>query len=329
MGKFENPRIDFERLIRRILEIFEGEKEGNIEFNIVQGPLGADRLDFVLRDSYHSGVRNYSTVALDRIVRNSYVKEMDGKKILCYDVKVIDDVYSFLFGRFMMYKNVYFHKTSRAVDLMIQELLNLADEILDLRSKVEEPREFLNLTDDYIFVMIERESRMNKNDPKVRKAKDLLHRIKRRDLWKMVAEYPFITTGVDPGIVAESIGVNVLSGVKKKLMEILQNGKYDEKDEEELKDLLKNFDEYFRIDTPYKLTLFHPVEFDTTKVFLYDSKRDKIMSFSDFGRRSPAYNLAVPTLFQIVRIYVTKDIREMLRKYSLLPMENMDITTRW
>ena len=329
VGKFEEPKKDFKNLIRKILDIFEGEKEGSIEFNMVQGPLGADRLDFVLRDSYHSGVRNYSTVALDRIVRNSYVKEINGKRILCYDVKVIDDVYSFLFGRFMMYKNVYFHKTSRAVDLMIQELLHLADDVLNLQAMVENPKDFLKLTDDYIFVMMEEKAKEIKNDPNLARIRELLDRISRRDLWKMVAEYPFSTTGVDPGIIAESMGTKIRSEMRNRLSGLLQSGNYDEKDEQILKEIFENFDDYFKVDTPYKLTLFHPIEFDTTKVFLYDSKRDKIMSFSDFERKFPAYNLAAPTLLQIVRIYVTKDIREILKKYSLIPSEDMDITTRW
>ncbi|RKX54682.1 MAG: HD domain-containing protein [Thermotoga sp.] len=328
MGKFENPERDFENLVRKILEIFRGEEEGSIEFNIVQGPLGADRLDFVLRDSYHSGVRNYSTVALDRIVRNSYVKRINGKEILCYDIKVMDDVYSFLFGRFMMYKNVYFHKTSRAVDLMIQELLNLADEILNLQSMVEDPRKFLKLTDDYIFTMMkEMVEREGESDPRLRRVKELLRRIDRRDLWKMIAEYPLSTKGVDPGIFAESVGEKITSEIKSRLIELLESGKYDEDDEDILRDIVGNFNDYFRIDTPYRLTLFHPVEFDTTKVFLYDSKKDRIMSFSDFERKYPF--LTTPTLLQIVRIYATRDIREILRKYSLIPEDNMNITTRW
>ncbi|HDM69776.1 MAG TPA: HD domain-containing protein [Thermotogales bacterium] len=328
MGKFENPERDFENLVRKILEIFRGEEEGSIEFNIVQGPLGADRLDFVLRDSYHSGVRNYSTVALDRIVRNSYVKRINGKEILCYDIKVMDDVYSFLFGRFMMYKNVYFHKTSRAVDLMIQELLNLADEILNLQSMVEDPRKFLKLTDDYIFTMMkEMVEREGESDPRLRRVKELLRRIDRRDLWKMIAEYPLSTKGVDPGIFAESVGEKITSEIKSRLVELLESGKYDEDDEDILRDIVRNFNDYFRIDTPYRLTLFHPVEFDTTKVFLYDSKKDRIMSFSDFERKYPF--LTTPTLLQIVRIYATRDIREILRKYSLIPEDNMNITTRW
>ena len=48
-----------ERLFDEIIGVFEGESEGTVEFNVVQGPLGADRIDFILRDSYHSGTRTF------------------------------------------------------------------------------------------------------------------------------------------------------------------------------------------------------------------------------------------------------------------------------
>lgn len=348
---------DIENLCVQINNVFKGEKTGSIEFNIVQGPLGADRLDFVLRDSYHSGVRNYSTVALDRIVRNSFIKRYENEEILCYDVKVIDDIYSFLFGRFMMYKNVYFHKTSRAVDLMIQELLNTVYEPLNLREFVFDLNKFEDLTDDYIINrviiefdrIVERKSKIIKDRHKVVrnkilsleipeltktetliiKAYNILERISRRDLWKMVLELPFTTTGIDPSAVAESVGENAIEEIKKRIERVIKRNEAKRNELNMLKKILKNLRDIFKIDTPYKLTLFHPSEFDSTKVFLYNSKDDKICRFSDFESNSPSYRLTLGNLIQLVRIYVTEDIRQILKKYSLIPESNTNTTTRW
>jgi len=351
---------DIEDLCSKINKVFEGEKAGSIDFNIVQGPLGADRLDFVLRDSYHSGVKNYSTVALDRIVRNSYIRKYGNEDILCYDIKVIDDIYSFLFGRFMMYKNVYFHKTSRAVDLMIQELLRLVDEPLNLKKLVLDFNSFEELTDGYIVntiinefnkiidekakdagvevesvkkkILCEEPNDLNltKKEISIIKAYKLLDKISKRDLWKMILELPFTITGVDPSTVAESVGENAIKKMKEKLKAILKNSKIEEDDLEVLQRIFKHFEKLFRIDTPYKLTLFHLSEFDSTKVFLYDSKNDKVYRFSDFENKYPSYRLTLNNLIQLVRIYVTEDVRGIFRKYSLIP-ENSEIntTTRW
>jgi len=355
-----NLEEDIKELCVKINEVFKGEKSGGIEFNIVQGPLGADRLDFVLRDSYHSGVKNYSTVALDRIVRNSYIVKINNENILCYDVKVIDDIYSFLFGRFMMYKNVYFHKTSRAVDLMIQELLNKINEALDLKDLVLDLDSFVELTDEYVINIVVNEFKKivkkisktkNKDEKTIKKlllnddlknleltskelliidAYKILDRISKRDLWKMVVELPFTITGIDPSAIAESVGKNALKEIKNRMEDLLKRGKIKKTDCEILKQVLENFDKFFKIDTPYKLTLFHPSEFDSTKVFLYNGKNSKVYRFSDFEQKYPSYRLMLNNLIQLVRIYVTEDIRIILKKYSLIPEDGeIKTPTRW
>lgn len=355
-----NLEEDIKELCAKINEVFKGEKRGGIDFNIVQGPLGADRLDFVLRDSYHSGVRNYSTVALDRIVRNSHIAKINGEDMLCYDVKVIDDIYSFLFGRFMMYKNVYFHKTSRAVDLMIQEFLNKVNDVFNLEDLVLDLDDFLELTDEYVTSIVINEfkkivkkvSKVKNEDEKIIRrlllsddlkgleltsketlivdAYKIIDRISKRDLWKMVMELPFSTTGIDPSAIAESVGKNALKVIKNRLEVLLKDKKVKKTDRKILKKVLENFNEIFRIDTPYKLTLFHPSEFDSTKVFLYNRKDNKVYRFSDFEQKYPSYRLTLNNLIQLVRIYVTEDIRAILKKYSLIPEDNeIEATTRW
>lgn len=153
VGTFPSRRRS--RRLQRGLWRFSGEETGSVDFNVIQGPLGADRLDFLLRDSYHSGVGHFAPMNVDRVLRNSLVRVKDGKEILCYHVKVVDNIYSILFSRFMMYKNVYFHKTSRAADLMIQEMLSYACEILNLEERLKDLDEFLELTDYSILKELE------------------------------------------------------------------------------------------------------------------------------------------------------------------------------
>ena len=106
--------------------------------------------------------------------------------------------------------------------------------------------------------------------------------------------------------------------------------KAEDVDKKILHELLTDFDRLFRIDTPYKLSLAHPDEFLSSNVYLFDDKREDILSFEHFEKRYPAYHLISNNLIQIVRIYCVKDIRWLLRKYQIIPeVSRISITTRW
>ncbi len=339
----------FKLLMQEVNKIFEGEAMGSVEFNIVQGPLGADRLDFLLRDSYYSGTSDFGVSAVDRLIRNCHVKTIGQKEILCYDVKVLDQIYASLFSRFMMYKNVYFHKTSRAADLMIQEILSLIYEPLNLEERVKDLRSFLDLTDQYLMSLVifqfqrllekygcEEESILNgsiqlsSSEQKLVKAYQLVRRYQNRDLWKIVVEVVFSTQGVDPSIVCAGVVNDTLSKIRQKLQQIIQwQGNLPEEEIAQLKRVLENFDEIFKPDTPYKLSLVHPDEFLKSNVYLYDSKKDEVLSFEEYMKRYPAYKIMENNLLQIVRIYATEDIRELLKKYNVVPSTTLELTTRW
>ena len=84
--------------------------------NIVSGQLDVDRLDYILRDSYYSGV-SYGQYDLDRIIAQLAV--VDGQFV------VLDGGYEaveqMIFARYQMYQQVYFHKTKRVFELMLRE----------------------------------------------------------------------------------------------------------------------------------------------------------------------------------------------------------------
>jgi len=311
----------FQEIAKRVVEVYRGEETGSVDFNIIQGPLGADRLDFLLRDSYYSGVGHFAPMNVDRVLRNSLVKEVDGKEILCYHVKVVDNIYSILFSRFMMYKNVYFHKTSRAADLMIQEILSKACEILDLEERLKDLDEFLELTDYSILRELEL-----KGDSETKK---LVERFKNRDLWKMVVERPFSAEGFDPSELSLSAARNLIDKIVENIDRVLSSVNVEDSDKSILEEIRDNKEKFFRIDTPYKLTIFHPDEFLQNNVFLYDPKHDEILTVDEYVKKYPAYRLMVSNMIQIVRVYVTEDVREVLFKYGVIPEDGRRVITRW
>lgn len=334
-----NLKEHFQELLEKIKEVFKGEFKGNIDFNIVQGPLGADRMDFILRDSYFAGTRHFGTGAVDRIIRNAELFD-DGK--ICYSIKVIDDIYSSLFARFMMYKNVYFHKTSRAADQMLQEILKIAYDVLGLPNRVEDLDEFIKLTDqriiDELEVLYDSIYRKNtkfslktesmKNIEKLEYAHTIINRLRKRDLWKMIKELPFSTTGVDPSIISISVAEDFLKKLNENIKKV-QKTDIDKNDKEQLCYILENFENIFKIDTPYKLSLVHPEEFLYSDVFIKDLSGE-VLDFEEVYTKYPAYKFMQSNLLQIVRIYMKEDKREILKKYKLIPENNgTKVTTRW
>jgi len=342
-----NMQENFAQLMEEVIRVYEGETTGTIDFAVVQGPLGADRLDFVLRDSYYAGTRGFGTGSIDRLIRNSRIVEKDGRAILAYDSKVVDEIYTILFGRFMMYKNVYFHKTSRAADMMIQELLDLSYKALRLDERVMNLHTFLDLTDQTIInevivrfnnlveqygggeevkeALLKYEFDLQPLELDIVMAYEIVERLKSRNLWKVILETPFSIEGVDPTLVSQGIASDLLQKIRLRLERCLEVA--DDDDLKIIKHTLTNFDEIFRIDTPYKLTIVHPEEFLRSNIYIL--KKHHIMTFEEFVRQYPAYNFMKSNLIQIIRIYVTKDVREILEKYKILPETTVDITTRW
>ena len=327
LGKaFKHP---FKELMKRVNKIFIGENIGDPVFNIIQGPLGADRMDFVLRDAYFGGVKHYGAVPLNRIIRNSLISKRDERDVLTYNVKVVDDIYTFLFGRFMMYKNVYFHKTSRAADMMIQELLRNAMNVLDFKRSLEDLNMFLDLTDNYV---IERMEMLYQNSQKktkeLKRSHEIIRRLKNRELWKLVIEIPFSATGIDPTTISKSLGEETLNSMKVRLKRVIKSGDVSEDDHEKVEELLRKFDDLFVVDTPYKLTLVHPDEFLSNRVYI-QNESGKVMTFEKFEHEYPTYKLMSANALQLVRIYVKEDIRALISRYNLIQKSEVKMTTRW
>lgn len=146
-----------------IIKVWEAKPEDGLYFiikTIIGGPLGADRIDFVLRDSYFTGTQHLGTIASDRIISNSLLifNNLSRKNNshlqdistwdqnawqICYKEKCLNDIIQALDGRRFMYQDVYFHKTVMAATLLIEEMfehaiydLHLIEETVDLHKFV-------------------------------------------------------------------------------------------------------------------------------------------------------------------------------------------------
>jgi HD superfamily phosphohydrolase len=90
---------------------------------LVSGPnLDADRMDYLLRDSYFTGVVNGRYDA-DQLLSSLRVFERGNRQVLGVDGRGVVALESFVLARYMMFSAVYFHHTTRQFERILQTAL--------------------------------------------------------------------------------------------------------------------------------------------------------------------------------------------------------------
>ena len=84
---------------------------------LLSGVYTADNMDYVLRDAYMCGVA-VGPIDVERIIYYSFFSE----KGLTLDRTGLGAFIMFLNARFYMYTNVYYHRTTRGIDLHLKEI---------------------------------------------------------------------------------------------------------------------------------------------------------------------------------------------------------------
>lgn len=92
---------------------------------LLSSQLDVDRMDYLLRDARMCGV-TYGQFDLDRLVANMIVA--DGHMALT--AKGLTSVEEFILARYFMYWNVYFHKATRSIEVVLEKLLQRAMALL-------------------------------------------------------------------------------------------------------------------------------------------------------------------------------------------------------
>lgn len=95
---------------------------------LLSSQLDVDRMDYLLRDSLMCGV-SYGRYDLERLLSTLTVYPGPRGPELMVAAKGQGAVEAFLLARYFMYWNVYFHKATRAVEMLLEKLLQ---RVLDL-----------------------------------------------------------------------------------------------------------------------------------------------------------------------------------------------------
>ncbi len=106
------------------IEVFKGEYPKKYLHQLVSSQLDMDRLDYLKRDSFFTGVSE-GVVSSDRIIKMLNVANGE----LVIEAKGIYSVEKFLIARRLMYWQVYLHKTVLSAENLLVKILKRAKEL--------------------------------------------------------------------------------------------------------------------------------------------------------------------------------------------------------
>ena len=109
---------------------------------LLSGIYTVDNLDYVMRDAYMCGVA-IGAVDIDRLMYYTFFTD----KGLTLHKSGLTALNMFLNARLYMYTNVYYHRTTRAIDEHLKELFKDTMAEVFPFNPVENLKEYLNLTD--------------------------------------------------------------------------------------------------------------------------------------------------------------------------------------
>jgi HD superfamily phosphohydrolase len=122
-----------------------GKSTGDRRFlgQIISSSFDVDKMDFVVRDSYHTGA-GYGSVDVFRLIYTMDVLDGD----LAADITALPTLENLILARFESFRTIYFHRTGRAVQMMLLKALEKAKDELSILH-MRKPDEYLEW-DDYV-----------------------------------------------------------------------------------------------------------------------------------------------------------------------------------
>jgi HD superfamily phosphohydrolase len=115
---------EFKGQLSLAIQIFKGEYHRKFMLQLISSQLDMDRMDYLKRDSFYSGVAE-GNVNSERLIQMMNVVE----DVLVIEEKGIYSVEKFLMSRRLMYWQAYLHKTSLVAELILTKVLKRAKEL--------------------------------------------------------------------------------------------------------------------------------------------------------------------------------------------------------
>ena len=187
-----NPEIeeilsDEERTF--VVKMIQGRETRDFRRDIVSSDLDADKMDYLLRDSYFAGVQ-YGKYDLEKIIESFRVWKSKNESYLTMSDEGIYALEQLLLAKRHMTQQVYRHRIRSISDAMIVRGIKLAirdgnEELKRLYQYEEKPtfiKNYVQYHDELLINILK--------DCNQEKAKEIFKRLYERKLFKMISEIP-------------------------------------------------------------------------------------------------------------------------------------------
>ncbi len=115
---------EFHGKLALAIKIFKGDYQRKFMLQLVSSQLDMDRMDYLKRDSFYTGVAE-GNINSDRLIQMLNVVD----DVLVLEEKGIYSIEKFLMARRLMYWQAYLHKTSLVAELILTNTLKRAKEL--------------------------------------------------------------------------------------------------------------------------------------------------------------------------------------------------------
>ncbi|GIN40265.1 MULTISPECIES: HD domain-containing protein [Heyndrickxia] len=128
----------------KVAEVIAKTYENKLIVSLISSQLDADRMDYLLRDAYFTGV-SYGNFDMERLLR--VMRPREDQVVFKYSgMHAVED---YILSRYQMYWQVYFHPVTRSAEVILTKILHRAKELHDeYYSFKHHPIHFYSLFED-------------------------------------------------------------------------------------------------------------------------------------------------------------------------------------
>ena len=148
-------------------------KIGRWIFEIISNPrnnVDVDKFDYINRDNRAIGLKldvDFSRLILQPRVINDEI---------CYPIQAKESLYHLFFIRYQLHRRIYHHKTVKAIEILMSELLSELEKTYKISQYLTDVEQMIKLVDNFIY---------NSDNPKVN---EIINKIETRRLPSLVFE---------------------------------------------------------------------------------------------------------------------------------------------
>ena len=161
---------------------------------VISGSYTADNLDYVLRDAYMCGVA-VGPVDLTRLIHYSIITDRG----FTIHKTGLPALHMFLNTRMYLYSNVYYHRTTRAIDIHLRDIFGDTMKLLFPSNPATHMDEYLTLTDWSLLEDVRRWKKASRSNLR-RLHHEWAHILGRDVKWKMAYSTVLKEKGIERGM---------------------------------------------------------------------------------------------------------------------------------